>query len=70
MILSEALGNLRVTPTYMRSLNKKIHYLLKFLHQLKPELSLTPITCDFDQAIIKSVIIEYPNAEMYVVFIV
>jgi len=44
---------------------KTYTHLFKMLNQLKPGLNPTSISCDFEQAILKSIKTEYPNTGIY-----
>lgn len=66
VILAEALGGVHplIYALLPNKQEKTYTHLFKMLNQLKPGLNPTSISCDFEQAILKSIKAEYPNAEI------
>jgi len=67
VILAEALGGVHPLIYALLPYKQENTYthLFKMFNQLKLGLNPTLISCDFEQAILKSIKIEYPNAEIY-----
>ncbi|CAI6376617.1 unnamed protein product [Macrosiphum euphorbiae] len=67
VILAEALGGVHplIYALLPNKQEKTYTHLFKMLNQLKPGLNPTSISCDFEQAILKSIKTEYPNTEIY-----
>lgn len=70
VILAEALGGVHplIYALLPNKQEKTYTNLFKMLNQLKPGLNPTSISCDFEQAILKSIKTEFPSTEIYCCF--